>query len=310
MGLLSRNQRPQAEPQVTSQNTSESVPAPLATTAQHNPAMGRYGPRVTVTRFDVAPAELEWQLPIHGELWRLMPGSDRPDYSLMVLERPLHVYPMQGLDPERVAPDLRTEDRKGRPLVRVDALVLCARFVGQQLHQGMVDLAVNLAYVVDNSLSGDQQVDFGKIAFAGVGFLTEGRVGDAPTLGQDQQPIEAESMSTGSTVPTVPTTPAEPTAAVHSVLDEAAICLRDGVAAQRGDPVHRLDATLMVGAGGQITGLTGNADGSAPVPTPATFARLSQLLARLPDNGREGRVVSVTLRVDNDSVSHEVAHET
>ena len=52
--------------------------------------MGRYGPQVAVTRFDTAPRELEWQLPLEGELYRLMPGPDRPDYSLLVLERPLH----------------------------------------------------------------------------------------------------------------------------------------------------------------------------------------------------------------------------
>ena len=59
---------------------------------------GRYGPLVCVTRFDTAPPELEWQLPLNGELYRLMPGSDRPDYSLLVLERPLHFYPRDGFD--------------------------------------------------------------------------------------------------------------------------------------------------------------------------------------------------------------------
>ena len=59
-------------------------------------------------------------------------------------------------------------------MVRVHALLLCARFVGQQLHPGMADLAVNLAYVIDNSLARDAEVDFAKIEFAGTGFLSEG----------------------------------------------------------------------------------------------------------------------------------------
>ena len=69
-----------------------------------------------------------------------MPGSDRPDYSLMVLRKPLHFYPAEGFDLARVDSGQQVPDRKGRPMVRVHALVVCARFVGHQLHPGMVDL--------------------------------------------------------------------------------------------------------------------------------------------------------------------------
>ena len=113
-----------------------------------------------MTRFDTAPPELEWQLPLNGELYRVVPGSDRPDYSLFVLERPVHFYPRDGFDLDRVEPEQQVQDRKGRTMVRVHALLLCARFVGQQLHPGMTDLAVNLAYVIDNSLARDAEVDF------------------------------------------------------------------------------------------------------------------------------------------------------
>ncbi len=138
--------------------------------------MGRYGPQVAVTRFDTAPRELEWQLPLEGELYRLMPGPDRPDYSLLVLERPLHFYPAPGFDVGRVGAEQRVEDRKGRPMVRVHALLVCARFVGQQLHPGMRDLPVNTAYVIDNSLARDAAVDFAKIEVAALDFLNEGHM--------------------------------------------------------------------------------------------------------------------------------------
>ena len=52
------------------------------------PEMGRFGPKVAITRLDGAPPELEWQLPLNGELYKLLPGPDRPDYSVMVLDRP------------------------------------------------------------------------------------------------------------------------------------------------------------------------------------------------------------------------------
>ena len=153
-------------------------PAAAASQAAPSP-MGRYGPQVSITRFDTAPRELEWQLPLDGELYRLIPGPDRPDYSLLVLERPLHFYPAPGFDLGRVDDEQKVDDRKGRPMVRVHALLVCARFVGQQLHPGMRDLAVNIAYVIDNSLARDAVVDFSKIEVAAVGFLSEGHSGRA-----------------------------------------------------------------------------------------------------------------------------------
>ncbi len=96
-----------------------------------------------------------------------------------MLERPLHFYPAPGFDVGRVEAEQRVEDRKGRPMVRVHALLVCARFVGQQLHPGMRDLAVNIAYVIDNSLARDAVVDFAKIEVAAVGFLSEGHPGSS-----------------------------------------------------------------------------------------------------------------------------------
>jgi hypothetical protein len=90
------------------------------------------------------------------------------------------------------------------------------------------------------------------------------------------------------------------------ILEEAAATLRQGVEAQRGASVRRLTAGLTLDAEHRLTGLSGNADGQAPVPTPETFARLGEVLARLATLGDEGRVAAVTLRVDGDTVSHEV----
>lgn len=135
---------------------------------------GRYGPQVRISGFDVAPDELTWQLPINGELYRVIPGPDRPDYSIMLLERPLHFYPGPQLELHRVDEDLMTEDRQGRTMVRAHALVLCARFTGQQLHPGMADFPVNVAAVIANSVLSDPSLDFDKISYAAVGFLSQG----------------------------------------------------------------------------------------------------------------------------------------
>src|SRR5215217_1815493 len=113
MGWLSRTFGPAETDAGTTVESTE--PADSATPS---PA-GRYGPLVSVTRFDTAPPELEWQLPLDGELYRLIPGSDRPDYSLLVLERPLHFYPRAGFDLGRLPAEQRVQDRKGRAMVRV-----------------------------------------------------------------------------------------------------------------------------------------------------------------------------------------------
>ncbi len=302
--------------------------APAAEGAGAGPT-GRYGPLVSVTGFDLAPSELEWQLPLNGELYRLMPGSDRPDYSLLVLERPVHFYPKDGFDLGRVEPEQRVHDRRGRQMVRVHALLLCARFVGQQLHPGMKDLAVNLAYVIDNSLARDAVVDFGKIDFAGVGFLSEGHQpraasaepvpatpSEAPEVPEPQQANATAAPSTAPSAPEPsalepsalePTDAADATRRVGALLDGVARTLHAGVVAARGTGVEHLAATITVGPDHRLTGLSGNADGQAPVPTPETFEQVNAALAGLADLGPAGRVASVSLRVEGGVASHEVS---
>ena len=220
--------------------------------------MGRYGPQVSITRFDSAPRELEWQLPLEGELYRLIPGPDRPDYSLLVLERPLHFYPAPGFDLARVEADQRVEDRKGRPMVRVHALLVCARFVGQQLHPGMRDLAVNIAYVIDNSLARDPLVDFAKIEVAAVGYLSEGHAGRAGRPVRRDARDRRPALDGWILDEPAGSLPLESTA---DVVADAARVLRDGIAAHRQRPVGRLTATLRRGA------VTTASPGSRAMPT-------------------------------------------
>lgn len=348
--------------------------------------MGRFGPKVAITGLESAPPELEWQLPLNGELYKLLPGPDRPDYSVMVLERPLHFYPGESFDLGRLEEDQRTEDRRGRPMVRVHALLLCARFVGQQLHPGMSDLAVNLAYVIDNSLARDEVVDFAKIEFAAVGSISEGHreaaaagdaVGEAAAAGDAARPANGDESTGGSEAneitdgndgadsgagddggysysgadgydsaagsggaadPDVPDssaglepgasgevgrTPANlddegiepgelaedgppPMIVMSQVTQEAARTLRDGIAEQRGAHVESITATLTLDEQHRVTGLSGNADGQPPVPTPETFERLNAVLAELNALPANHAVKGLTLRVEGKAVNSDV----
>lgn len=290
MGWLSRAKRSEGD-QSTGERTAvpPPPPAPGQAGAPTPPTpMGRYGPLVSVTSFDQAPVELTWQTPVNGELYRLVPGPDRPDYSVMVLERPIHFYPPETFDTGRVPDERRVPDRKGRPMVRVDALVVCSRFVGQQLHPGMKDLPVNIAYVIDEGVLTEPSLDFAKIEYAAIGLVTEGRVEREPEpAGQSAAPASSED---------------------DQVLGEAARALREGVEEQRGARVEQLTATLTLDAG-RVVGLTGVADGTPPVPTPQTFDRIGAVLAALP-SGTGAALEALDVTVVGDDVTWEARHRS
>jgi hypothetical protein len=245
--------------------------------------MGRYGPLVSITAFEEGAEELSWQVPVNGQLYRLVPGPDRPDYSIMVLERALHFYPAPSFDVDRVPPEQRVADRKGRPMVRVDALVLCARFVGQQLHAGMKDLVVNIAHVLDPSVLTDPTIDLTKIEYAAIGRMSEGHV------------VGADDAAAGGPEPTA-----------DEVLRRVGEVLQQGVAAQRGRPVERLDATLTLDEQLRLASLSGSADGEPPTPTAETFEQVNQALAALRGRTLDPPVRRVALRIEQGTVDVEV----
>jgi hypothetical protein len=129
-------------------------------------------PSFVITRLDVGPAEFSAVLPLRARVIRVMPGSDRSDYVLCYVERPIPFRPPAGFDLARVHPDSLTRDALGE-LVAVQGIVICTRLVGETFRSGMKDLAVNIAYVIDNTLTRDPAVDFGKLEFAAIGFIDD-----------------------------------------------------------------------------------------------------------------------------------------
>lgn len=132
-------------------------------------------PSFVITRLDVGPEEFSAVLPLRARVIRVMPGSDRPDYVLCYVERPIPFRPPVGFDISRVHPESITRDALGE-LVSVQGIVICTRLVGETFRGGMKDLAVNIAYVIDNSLTREATVDFSKLEFAAIGFID-----DSPT---------------------------------------------------------------------------------------------------------------------------------
>ncbi len=55
----------------------------------------------------------------------------------------------------------------------MQGIVICTRLVGETFRGGMKNLAINIAYVIDDSLTRDAAVDFGKLEFAAIGFIDD-----------------------------------------------------------------------------------------------------------------------------------------
>ena len=102
-----------------------------------------------IERFDTAADEVAARAPISGHFIGVRPGSDRPDYCFIGLPDPIAV---------------------GGRWVRM--LVVCARLPDEQVTPTAKDLGVNVALVRDDSAFHDAVLDFAKIDYVGVGFLT------------------------------------------------------------------------------------------------------------------------------------------
>ncbi len=97
-----------------------------------------------------------------------------------------------------------------------------------------------------------------------------------------------------------------PAIVLDEVLPALARALRGGVQRQRDAEVRVLTATLTLDEEHRIVGLTGNADGSPPVPTADTFPELAQILERLGDLPERDAVRAMTIRLDGDHLESDV----
>ena len=128
-------------------------------------------PRIVIDQFDNEAAELAGRVPLIGYLMRVMPGSDRSDYCLVVLEDPIPFLPPENFDWSITQPEFRANRADGVPFLWVNALVICSRIVGEQIAPTMRNLNINVAYVVDNTLGRDASIDFAKLHFADIANL-------------------------------------------------------------------------------------------------------------------------------------------
>lgn len=156
------------EPAVESAPSVDSATRPPAAQA---PAQR---PLLVFDELEVGPHDLAGQLPLEGELLYPIPGPDRPDYCLVLLRRPLTFRLPADVDPSRFAPEFLSHLPDGGVVATVPLLVIAARYQGTQIAPDLKDLWVNVAYVTDNSVAQDAQLDFSKVHYAAIARINLG----------------------------------------------------------------------------------------------------------------------------------------
>ena len=113
-----------------------------------------------ITSVDYGPEDLAAQVPFDGVLLRKVAGPDRADYWLAELAKPLE------WDDNGVA---RT----------VTHVVLAVRYEGETIEPGFQRLVVGLAYVTDDTLLSDSELEFAKCRYVAIGVAENARKGGA-----------------------------------------------------------------------------------------------------------------------------------
>ena len=107
-----------------------------------------------------------------------------------------------------VTPHLVSTDRHG-PLLQVEALVVASQRGGELLHPNMRNFGVNIAYVIDPSLSHSDRLDMANVAFAGAGLVDDPRRPAPRDAGREPAPIVGHDAHTaGAPVRAVAAPPA------------------------------------------------------------------------------------------------------
>ncbi|UMB69147.1 hypothetical protein [Mycobacterium paraterrae] len=129
-------------------------------------------------------AEVRAQLPRTAKLTRRLAGPDRDDYFLAILENPIRYHPSPPFDWSRSPERFTATDDSGR-FIWVYGIIIAALMTGTQIHAGMKNFAVNLAFVIDHTAGSDEMLDFGKCD--SIGWATINDV-DTKELGSSVSP--------------------------------------------------------------------------------------------------------------------------
>ena len=239
-------------------------------------------PRVSITRFDVAPPEVDAQTPLDGELLHVIPGPDRPDYVAVLLDKPVYFRPPPELTVARIGPGKVVTDADGYPVVRVNSIVVCARIVGDQITPASADLPVDVAFVVDDTALRDEVLDLTKLHVVGHGSF-------------DHLPPEPERETLG---------PLETGPLWTAMAGE----LHQGISSARGAMVEQMDVNVSFDDQQRVSSLSGIADGLPVMPPMETIERMNEHAVRLIVLAPLHRPASVRILTEGTKASFEIGY--
>ena len=101
-----------------------------------------------------------------------MPGPDRDDYFIGILEQPITYHPVPGFNWSRTHPDDIGTDDAGR-FVSIWALVVATLMARDRMHAGMKGKPVFLAYVTDTDMLRSDRLDVDKCQPIGWGLIDD-----------------------------------------------------------------------------------------------------------------------------------------
>lgn len=110
--------------------------------------------KLRITEIDYAPEELYSQLPLEVTLVREIPGTDRPDYWLAHLDKPIFWI------------------RNGTETL-IAHLILCARYQREGIRPGVGSVTIGIAYVLEETVFSEAILDFKKCHYAAIGIAKE-----------------------------------------------------------------------------------------------------------------------------------------
>lgn len=106
--------------------------------------------RMTLHSLDTGPEDFSRALPVSGAVLRRIPGKDNPDYYLVKLDN-----------------SVQLETSKGKMMVSF--LIITPYMVGDSIRPGN-RLGVNMAYVIDETVIEDAELQFSKVDHVAIGF--------------------------------------------------------------------------------------------------------------------------------------------
>ncbi|MEJ7635670.1 hypothetical protein [Aeromicrobium sp.] len=131
-----------------------------------------YRPTARFHDLDVGPDHLQSLMPFDGVAMSWRRGPDDTAYFFFSVPPQVMWLPPDDFDWSRVDARRVRENAAGRRWLDVGVLVVCRRFVGEEIGPGSTKMAVNLAVIIDDRLGDLDTVDFGMVEMIAVCHLT------------------------------------------------------------------------------------------------------------------------------------------